>query len=173
MSIRRLTAALALSLALTPALAACAGDAITPPPLTPATSTVSSPTPTEQPETAEEFIRRWVQAGDEMQRTGDTKQFRSITVGCESCREFDVAVERIYADGGRINYDGTKLVTVRRVYGATYDVKVIESPTTYTDSATGPTHRLNGGAVTYRLRLRQGVSGWELLETTEMARSGS
>ena len=76
MHVRR---ALALTLAVPVLLAGCSDDPEPKPKIPETTSSSPTPTPTEsetpEAESPEDFIRRWVEAGDEMQATGETAEF--------------------------------------------------------------------------------------------------
>ncbi len=63
-------------------LSGCGDDTPPPAPSSSAAPTSASPTtqpPSPQPESAEEFIRRWAEAGTEMQNSGKTGVFKSLT----------------------------------------------------------------------------------------------
>ena len=155
------------------ALAACSADPATPPPFTPGTSASSpSVSATAYAETAEEFIRRWEAAGDAMQADGDTTPFRSLSSEkCESCTSFADSVERAYANGGYIKYDGTRIRWIKRQAAFVYDVRVSSGPTEYKESTAGPIKHFDGGTVTMRLTLRQTSNGWRVLESAQLAGS--
>lgn len=115
MHVRRL---LALALAASVLLAGCS-DKAEPTPKMPEPTTSSSPEPTEsqtpEAESPEDFIRRWVQVGDEMQVTGKTERYRAIThSSCKACRTFEKAVRDVYASGGSIEFAGTKVDRIVR-----------------------------------------------------------
>ena len=81
MHVRR---ALALTLAVPVLLAGCSDDPEPKPKIPEPTSSSPTPTPTEsetpEAESPEDFIRRWVEAGDEMQVTGETAEYRRHVV---------------------------------------------------------------------------------------------
>ena len=60
-------------------LAACTdgSSSATDPPTPSVSSSSADPTPTEEAETPEEFVRRWVQVDREMQNSGDTGEYRA------------------------------------------------------------------------------------------------
>lgn len=81
--------------------------------------TTSSPSPgptdseTPEAESAEDFIRRWVEVGDEMQVTGETSKYRSlIDETCKACRDFASSVEDVYRSGGSVSFGGS---TINRI----------------------------------------------------------
>lgn len=165
MLLHRLAATVALPLALT----ACAGDPITPPPLSSATSTTSAPTPTEQPETAEEFIRRWRQTVDGAQTTGQTDDYRAMTPDCEACADFASRVESIYAHGGYIHTSGSSVVEVTERTANVFDVVVQSGETRFAESEGTPEQVLPGGSVTLRVTLKRTPTGWLVEDTTQLA----
>ena len=74
MLVRRLAAVAAVA-AVALALSSCSEDPVKPKPLEPdssSSSPTSTPSETPKPESAEDFIRRWMTAEDRMQGTGDT-----------------------------------------------------------------------------------------------------
>ena len=161
MLLHRVVVALALPLALT----ACGGDPIAPPPLTPVTSTTTSPTPTEEPETAEEFIRRWQAEADKMQNTGDTTAYLSLSQGCGPCADFAQMVRRIYGDGGYIKYGGTTVVSVERRPGNAFDYQVVTGPTEYRETASGSVKRLEGGTSKLGVELARVADEWRVTDS--------
>ena len=173
MRLRILAAALALPLALSGALTACGGDPVAPPPLTPATFTASSPTPTEQAETAEEFIRRWVAVDTKMQNTGDTAGYRAISEPmCTACDGLADQIEAIYGRGGIVQTDGFEIVAIdRRGVGspATYDVSVHSAPTSVKPRSGAAWQHLNGGDFTYELVLSRTPGSWKIRSIAQVA----
>jgi hypothetical protein len=159
------------------ALAACSAEPATPPPFTPGTA-ASSPSPsasaTVHAETAEEFIRRWEAAGDAMELDGDTAPFRWLSdEGCEACTAFADSVDRTYANGGYIRYDGTTIRWIKRQAARVYDVRVASGPTDYKESTAGPIKHFHGGTVTMRLTVQWTANGWLVLESSQLAGSAS
>lgn len=114
MHVRRL---LALALAGPVLMAGCSDQAEPTPKMPDPTSTSAETVPTEtetpEAESAEDFIRRWVEVGDTMQVTGKTADYRAITDdSCKACRAFEKTVRDVYEGGGSIEFAGT---TVDRV----------------------------------------------------------
>ncbi len=74
-----------------------------PKPKMPRVTESASPAPAEssppESESAEEFIRRWQAAGDEMQVSGETDKYRALGPNCKPCTGFADAVAQIYANG--------------------------------------------------------------------------
>ncbi len=106
-------------------------------PTTSPTATESTPTepPTSEPpekETAQEFLRRWQEAANEMQVSGVSDKFRALNADCESCDVFAGNVDRIYEAGGFIRTDGGTISGIER-WGKvnewpTFDVRVESAP---------------------------------------------
>lgn len=115
MHVRR---ALALSV-LAPLLLAGCSDGDPEPSPTPKMpeSTSSSPSASEsetpEAESAEDFVRRWVQAGDEMQVTGKTDEYSSMAPKCVPCQAFVKNVRDVYDNGGSAEFAGSKLVQLK------------------------------------------------------------
>lgn len=152
MSLRRaLAAALLVPLAL---LSACTEDE--PVPQMPDPTTVT-PSPTETsstaaPETAEEFIRRWQAAIDDMQTTGETAAFQAMNQDCQPCASLVDQVEAAYESGGTIESQGSVVqkVVAASSAGDTFDatVKFSRVRVTGADPATYP-----GGVQVFRIRV--------------------
>lgn len=164
MHVRR---ALALTLAVPLLLAGCSEDA-EPTPKMPEPTTSSTPTPTEtetpEAESPEEFIRRWVEAGDEMQTTGDTAEYSAMSPKCKACQGFVRSVKDVYAAGGRAEFAGTQITGIRRrgTNPPTYDVSEKVPETIIHHGDTGKTERLPAGATKIRVILEQTRNGWHV-----------
>ena len=142
------------------ALASCSDDssssagAPTPTP----TSASSEPLPTQEKETPEEFVRRWVEVDREMQNSGDTAEYRELTNGCTACKGVADQIDDIYAAGGYVKTDG---LLIKRVRAGRPDsnnevevrLAVTSTPTEYVEAAGGPKQSLPGGPVTYLVTL--------------------
>ncbi|RYB94784.1 hypothetical protein EUA93_10750 [Nocardioides oleivorans] len=163
MHVRR---ALALAV-LAPLLLVGCSDDPEPKPQMPETSTATpteEPTETETPEveSAEDFIRRWVKAGDEMQVTGDTAEYDAMTPNCKACQGFVESVEQVYAAGGSAQFAGTTVTKIRR-YAAkppTYDVSQDVAETVIKHGDTGKTETYPAGSTRIRVILKTTQSGW-------------
>jgi hypothetical protein len=143
------------------ALSACSADPATPPPFTPGTSASSpSASPTAHAETAEEFIRRWIEVADAVQLDGDTGPYRAMTRGCDSCDAFANTVDRIYKAGGYIDFGGTQVLSISRRAGHSYDYFVDAGATSYRETAHGPLKRLPGGHSKLGVDLTRSSRGW-------------
>ena len=116
MHVRR---ALALTLAVPVLLAGCSDETEPEPKMPETTSSSPTPTPTEsetpEAESPEDFIRRWVKAGDEMQATGKVQAFRALSKGCQACADLIRTVQEVYGAGGSIEFGGSKITLLRRV----------------------------------------------------------
>jgi hypothetical protein len=156
-------AALLLGLALV--VAGCSEDEPepSPAPTSPAPSTSSvaatpSPTPSESTDMAAAVIRRWLEAGNEMQRTGDGAEYRTLIRGCYPCDDVVKRVEAIYAAGGYIRFDGESIRTIRRVKGPRgsgrhFEVDTYSPPTTYVEKAGGQEQSYPGGDRTMHVQV--------------------
>lgn len=166
--------ALALSLAVPLLLVGCTEEGPTPDIPDP---TTSSPTPTpeetETPEaeSAEEFVRRWVQANTEMQNTGDIATYADLSRKCTSCLRTAERIEQIYADGGYVRTEGWVLRDVVDRSGTTggpvLDLDIRSSPTEFKESAGAELQKLSGGEIVMRVRLNRGAP-WQVLRLTQV-----
>lgn len=115
MHVRR---ALALTAVVPLLLSGCSDDPV-PQPKMPDPPPSSSPTPTAsetvEAESAEEFIRRWVEVVDEMQTTGKVAEFKRLSRNCQACIGVADQVESIYAAGGSIEVANTSVAFLERV----------------------------------------------------------
>jgi hypothetical protein len=172
------TAAIAAA-ALVGLTAACTDDAPPPPTPTSSSSTPTSPAPTStsstpQPESAEAFIRRWVEADIRMQNTGDAAEYRTLSRPCSACQDFADLVEGFYKRGGFVKTLGWKVLALKSVPGSTrrtptYLVTVDSRPTTYKESKSGPTKRLPGEQTAYRVSLRAVSTSWLVTDLIEQS----
>jgi hypothetical protein len=149
-------------------MAGCTDDSSTadPPPSTAAT-TPSSPdsSPTQKAETPEEFVRRWVDVDREMQNSGETKEFRSISKGCTPCDGLADQIDAIYAKGGYVKTDG---LLIKRMKAGRQDVNdevavhiwVDSRPTELVESAGAQVEHLPGGNRQYIVTIRETKHGW-------------
>ena len=138
------------------------------------TSSTPSPTDSETPdeETAEEFVRRWVDVNTKMQATGDASEYVALSSKCKPCRATADRVESIYADGGFVETQGW---LVDRVIDRTggggspvLDLEITSTPTKYRETAEGPTKELDGGQIVMRVRLNRGAP-WQVVALTQVA----
>ena len=162
MPVRR---ALALSLVVPLLLAGCAEDEPEPKMPDPPETSSSSPSPTEtetaEAESPEDFIRRWQQAGDEMQASGDTKAYRSITPKCKACTDLADNVDEIYSGGGSIEFTGSRIVSVKDVGDEppTFEMS-LRVPETTINRGDGQRQVLPAGSMRIRVTLGPADDGW-------------
>lgn len=174
--LRGLAALAALALALT----ACSDDTRPPTPdrsepVTSPAAPVSSALPTSEPtaeaETASTFIRRWAQIEKEMQNTGDTRAYRTLSSDCEGCDSLASAIEGYYGDGGSVTWGGWTILSVRNYdpkVKNSYLVSVRSGPTTLRESRGAAPQRLTGGAKKYVIELRREGASWVVLDKDEL-----
>ncbi|MFT3874280.1 MAG: DUF6318 family protein [Nocardioides sp.] len=152
-------------------LAGCSDDAPGPPPPTSSSPTSSTPTeptdsPSPQPESAEDFIRRWVEVNREMQNTGETEAFMSLAgPTCHPCRSLSAAITKFYSAGGYVKTKGWKVHNVRKASTpstrSTVVIVDVESrPTEYQETQTGPVKTLPGERTKYQFTLRGQHGSW-------------
>ena len=53
-----------------------------------------------------------------MQTTGDTTAYREVTRHCGGCKKFADYVERIYENGGYIEFEGERILDIARIGGS-------------------------------------------------------
>lgn len=116
MHVRR---AVALSAVVPLLLAGCSGEAEPTPKMPDPTTSSATPTPTEtetaetpEVESAEDFIRRWQDVADAMVLTGDTDEFLGMSEGCSPCETYAEQVADVYDQGGRVEFDGSNVLSV-------------------------------------------------------------
>ncbi|WP_139227590.1 DUF6318 family protein [Nocardioides alpinus] len=171
MHVRR---ALALALVVPLLLAGCSEEPEPTPKIPDPTSSSPSPTATEsetpEAESAEDFIRRWADALQEMQATGETGPFRELGPACESCSETADRVEQIYAAGGAIEWDGWTILSIEE-NGASDEFRVIErsAPTRFRESSDAPWKRLDGGRTPHVIQLESAGTSWLVVRTAEVS----
>jgi hypothetical protein len=112
-------------------------------------------------ESPEDFIRRWVKAGDEMQVTGETAEYDAMTPKCKPCQAFVKNVEDVYGQGGSAEFAGSRIVQLNRVGGSppTYDLTK-DLPKTVIRRAEGEPETLPGGRTTIRVTLGKQDDQW-------------
>lgn len=166
MLVRRVVAAFAVcsSLAVT---AGCAEDE--PEPRMPEqTSSAPSPTPAEtsdepEQESAEDFIRRWVEVGDEMQVTGETAKFLAISRGCADCAAIADYVTRIYDRGGSVEFPGSEVSRLERTGDERSFELDLKTPETLILSASGAVdEKLPQGVGKYLISISKRHGQWNV-----------
>lgn len=170
MHVRR---ALALTLAVPLLLAGCSDDPEPTPKLPDPTSSTPTPTATETPETesAEDFIRRWADENRRMFVTGDTAAFLALGPECDDCKAIAEFVRRIYDAGGRVLWDGWKILEIARrgdPSANAFRFVVASSPTRYRESSKGPWKNLDGGRGVQLIVLEQAGDSWRVTESKEL-----
>ena len=162
MHVRR---ALALSVVIPLLLAGCTDDAEPTPQMPDPTTSSATPTATEsetpEAESAEEFIRRWVEAGDKMQVTGETNEYDAMTPKCKPCQTFVANVEEVYSAGGNAEFAGSRIVQIKRMGDAppTYNLTK-DLPETTINRPNGKAETLPGGRTTIRVTLGKVDGQW-------------
>lgn len=170
MHVRR---ALALTLAVPLLLSGCSEDEPTPKIPDP---TTSSPTPTpdetETPEaeSAEDFIRRWATVESEMENTGETSEYRSLSDGCRACADLADLVEKYYAAGGYVEWSGWDIRSIkpRGNSDLVYVVKVQSAPTRYAEKAGGKEKGFEGGPGEHLITLEAVGASWVVADKSEV-----
>ena len=164
MDVRR---TLALALVVPLLLAGCSEDEPEPKMPDPSpTASEPSPSPTEtetaEAESAEDFIRRWQAASDEMQVTGETAEYDAMTPNCKACQGFVASVREVYDAGGRAEFAGTEITRIQRSEQKppTYDVSMNVPETVIYRSDDGEPDRLPPGKTTIRVILDKTKSEW-------------
>lgn len=148
-------------------LSACGGDPVAPPPLTLPTSSSATVSESPKPESAEEFIRRWITASNEAQASGDTTAYRELYSGCTPCEMFADQVDRIYANGGYIRTEGERVLRIKRqpeMGRYAFDYWVDAAPTRYVEAEGKPVQRLSGGETKQGVSLRKISDGWIVVD---------
>ena len=172
---RRTVAALAAALL----LAGCRGD---PEPKIEAVPTESptvsvSESPSSSPaqprvESAGAYLRRWAMLDAEMQNSGDTSAYREATPDCATCTVFADRVDRIYANGGSISFDGQTVTQIQKFAAnnevAKFDVSIDAGPTEFRENAQAAVATLPGGPTLFRVTIRKAGSTWTLLEADRL-----
>ena len=155
-------------------LSSCSDDSSSsadPPSPTP-TSTSSEPSPTQAAETAEEFVRRWVEVDREMQNSGDTAEYLRISRECRPCKAVADQVEGYYSAGGYVKTDGWSIKSLK-VAGtekrASVTIDVVSAPTRYVESEGEPEQELAGGRGNYLLTLLAEDATWVLTDLEAVA----
>lgn len=161
------------------ALAGCNDPSPPQPTPTTSTPTTSSPTmsestsPSPQPETAEQFIRRWVEMSNQMQNTGEVRSYLAVSRRCRACENVAKRIKTIYAAGGYVRTEGWTIVSIKnegRVgHRRTFRVVVDSAPTEYVESSTGDVMHLAGGSgLVERLEIAKVRDSWRVTDLGEI-----
>ena len=158
--------------------AACTDEEPTPPSPTTSSSTPTSPTPTSsspapQPESAEDFIRRWAAANNDMKNSGDPAAFLELTKSCDPCQRLVDTVTGFYRHGGYVKSDGWRVTAVVKSETPSsrervYLVDVTSGATEYKRSKSGPVLHLTGGEARYRFSLLKSGESWRVTDYMEV-----
>jgi hypothetical protein len=173
MHVRR---ALALTLVVPLLLGGCSDEPEPTPKIPDPTTSSPSPTSTEsetpEAESAEDFIRRWVEANTVMQNTGDVAEYVALSRRCEPCNQTADRIKDIYANGGFVKTDGWSVGRVDDRTGAAgtpvLDLHISSAPTTFRESADAEKQVLEGGDIVMRVRLTRRAP-WQVVELTQVA----
>lgn len=175
--IRAAATALVASLA----LSACNGaddpadpTSIWTPPSTIDAPSTSPPTAslTEAPEdeTARQFIRRWVELGNQMQATGETAAFLAVAgPDCDSCQKFADQIAQIYKGGGSVHGGAERITEMRRESTSQWVITREATASNYTETSNGPTKTFPGGRYHSRVIVTE-VEGKWIVAATEGVR---
>jgi hypothetical protein len=173
MSVRRhLAGTLAVPL-LVVALTACGGgdDSVADPPIS--SPPTSSPTQAPHRESAEHFIRRWFQAGTQMQNSGETEAYRKMQRGCRGCMDVAARVKKTYARGGFFRTKGVRTLHIDSTSASrgklVVDLSVDLYPTTYRDRAGAKAKHFHGGPARFQVTLRRAEASWLVASFVEIA----
>ena len=128
-------------------------------------ATLSSPAARESPE---EFIRRWREAVDQAQASGDTSAYRDLEQNCKPCSEFADQVDAIYEAGGSIETEGTEVVEIVQSSRkpVSFDVTLRAGTTTIRDKRGAEPRRLSGGTVTLHVFIKRSGRSWNVYHYT-------
>jgi hypothetical protein len=143
-----------------------------------AASTDATAEPTERPEgeaprteSAEEFVRRWVDVDRHMQNTGEMDRYLSISSGCRPCTQVAERVAQMYANGGWVSTKGWTILDLKdvstEVGRVAFDLRVRSAPTRFKETRSGEVQRYPGGVVVMRLRLTN-KEPWRLVRLTQI-----
>ena len=114
-------------------------------------------------ESPEEFIRRWNDVQNEMQK-GDTEAWRSLTPDCSACQKTADRVDAAYDAGGYVRTDGRRILTITKSFSRgnnhQYEVEVESSPTTFRLSRDAQEETLEGGKLRLAVSLTHDGTVW-------------
>jgi hypothetical protein len=152
-------------------LSACGGgdDSVADPPISSAPT--SSATGTPPRESAEHFIRRWADAEQAMENTGETSEYLMLSRGCEPCRKLAGQVSGYYGEGGFVHWGGWEILSIKSYPdqpGSSFAVHSNSSPTRYRRSSGSPLEHFSGGSITYVLALKKTDGSWVVTNKSEL-----
>jgi hypothetical protein len=126
--------------------------------------TESSATAEPQAQSPEEFIREWFALNTEMQNTGETEAFLSLSRNCQACEDLAERVDSIYSAGGFIRLKRQEVMSIKAGSRSTmikqFDVTVRVTPTQYRESERGPVEEFSGGTARTRITVVRNQGQW-------------
>ena len=162
MSVRR---SIVLGFAVAVLLAGCQGDPEPKVEPTPSeSSSETSPSNEPQPQTAEQFVRAWVETYNDFEASGDATAFTALNKDCSTCDDIEHTVESAYASGGFLKSRGWQILG--NVSGAppTLTAVIDVPPSRYKPSADADVERSQGGRITVEFRVRKLGGGWRVTD---------
>ena len=158
------------------ALCSCSDDSSSsadPPSPTP-TSASSEPSPTQEVETPEEFLQRWVDADRTMENSGKTAEYRAMSKRCVACDGLASQIEDIYAKGGYVKTAGwtilsTKVSEPSAKGRVSVTMKIEAAPTEYVEAEGQSVKHLQGGTQRHLVTLSQADGSWNVDEIEQLA----
>ncbi len=99
-----------------------------------------------------------------MQNSGDTAPYLALTRGCKSCNDVAAIVDRYYAKGGFIRFEGTEIIRIKNT-GTSRDIRQFDVARRFgqTEFATGAgkrTQRYPGGSDRIRITIKREGASW-------------
>jgi hypothetical protein len=175
MALRRsLAGLLGVPALLLPALLAGCGDdsSVADPPVQSAPPSIATSDPPAH-ESAEHFIRRWAGVEKQMENTGKTAAYLSLSGKCRSCRQLASDIRHFYTAGGFAQWAGWRIrsITPDGSHGdrKVFDVEVDSGQTKYRESSSAPIKHLAGGPSTHQLVIEPRGSSWLLVGKAQLA----
>lgn len=157
-------------------LAGCSGQAAEPKfSPTPTSTSPTEPTSSSTPEREDpkDFIRRFVAAGDEMQNTLVSSEYRSMfTKGCQNCISFADLIDKIADEGGSVDFEGTKVLWIRGS-GQQFKYRIRSGSTDYTERHNSELIHLDGSEVTNAITLTRKGEEWAVAYFAQIAGTAS
>jgi hypothetical protein len=171
MAVRRVLLAAPLLAVLGPVLAGCGGgdNSVADPPISSAPT--SSPT-TQERETPEHFIRRFVAISNAMEMRGGTSNYLHLTSGCHPCRGLAKQIDDARSRGGFYRSKGWSIKRITNdVTGSSgsLDVSVTSAPTSFRRSDTAQIQHYTGGDFTFRIGIRWMGTDWRVTSVAQVA----
>lgn len=118
-------------------------------------------------ETAEQFIRRWIELGNRMQTTGETEAYLDVAgPDCDTCREFARRIGDVYSAGGQSRGGEETILALKDEAPTQWVLRIRAAPAVYRERPGGPEKRLSGGEYRSRVYLAE-VSGRWIVGATE------